>query len=58
MLTTFQLLFHYAQVEEGLWRELLLERLGPLLTAKGVNFQLDVITDYGSDPLQVGFRAL
>lgn len=45
------------QVEEGLWRQILLQRLGPLLTAKGVNFQLDVITDYGSDPLQVGFRA-
>jgi hypothetical protein len=42
------------QVEEGHWRELLLERLGPMLSSQGVNFQLDVITDYGSDPLQVG----
>lgn len=24
-----------------------------MLSSQGVNFQLDVITDYGSDPLQV-----
>jgi hypothetical protein len=41
------------QIEEGHWRELLLERLGPMLSSQGINFQLDVITDYGSDPLQV-----
>ncbi|WIA16917.1 hypothetical protein OEZ85_013843 [Tetradesmus obliquus] len=41
-----------AQVEESHWRQLLLERLGPMLSSQGVNFQLDVITDYGSDPLQ------
>jgi hypothetical protein len=46
------------QVEESHWRELLLERLGPMLSSQGVNFQLDVITDYGSDPLQVGNKLL
>jgi nucleotide-binding universal stress UspA family protein len=39
-------------VQEGLWRELLLERLGPLLQANAVDFRLDVLTDYGADPLQ------
>lgn len=41
-----------AQVEESHWRDLLLERFGPLLQANQVNFQLDVLTDYGTDPLQ------
>jgi len=40
------------QVEESHWRDLLLERFGPLLQANQVNFQLDVLTDYGTDPLQ------
>lgn len=29
-----------------------MQRFGPLLQANKVNFQLDVLTDYGSDPLQ------
>jgi nucleotide-binding universal stress UspA family protein len=39
-------------VEEDFWRELLLKRLEPLLAANNISFQIDVITDYGSDPLQ------
>jgi len=41
-----------AQIEESHWRDLLLERFGPMLQANQVNFQLDVLTDYGTDPLQ------
>ncbi|KAF8065766.1 LRRC1 [Scenedesmus sp. PABB004] len=40
-----------AQAAEDEWRALLLERLGPLLAAAGASFQLDVLTDYGADPL-------
>jgi nucleotide-binding universal stress UspA family protein len=29
-----------------------MQRFGPLLQANQVQFQLDVLTDYGSDPLQ------
>jgi nucleotide-binding universal stress UspA family protein len=39
------------QLEENHWKDLLMERFGPVLTANQVNFQLDVLTDYGSDPL-------
>lgn len=39
-------------MEESHWRNVLLERFGPLLQANQVSFQLDVLTDYGSDPLQ------
>lgn len=51
-LTKFVLLVFAAhQVEEGHWRDLLLQRFGPMLQSNHVNFQLDVLTDYGSDPL-------
>lgn len=39
------------QVEESHWRDLLLQRFGPLLQANKVSFKLDVLTDYGTDPL-------
>lgn len=41
-----------AQVEEGQWRAILLDRLGPLLQSNKINFKIDVLTDYGTDPLQ------
>eukprot|EP00775_Hariotina_reticulata_P010737 gene10737-10893_t len=41
-----------AQVEEDFWRDLLLKRLEPLFATNNIDYQLDVITDYGSDPLQ------
>lgn len=42
----------FYKVEENQWRDLLLERFGPLLEANQVQFQLDVLTDFGADPLQ------
>lgn len=38
-------------MEEQHWRELLLARLGPLLQSRRVAFELNVLTDYGTDPL-------
>ena len=39
-------------MQEVKWRELLTQRFGPLLASYGAAHELDVITDYGSDPLE------
>lgn len=39
------------QVEEAAWRDVLMDRLGPALAARDVPYVLDVLTDFGPDPL-------
>lgn len=41
-----------AKVQEEQWRSNLATRFGPLLSLFGAQYQVDVVTDYGSDPLE------